>query len=70
MTHEEKVWKLYKELQELWGIAGMQAKIWVSNCTQVVAAIPEGHRASEILITDDRPVSKTQGFSVKARKIF
>ena len=55
---------LQTELQELWAKAGMEARKWVSNSKQVLAAIPEEHRASELLIQDtDQPMSKTLGLS-------
>ena len=42
----------------------MDARKWVSNSKQVLAAIPEEHRASELLIQDtDQPMSKTFGLS-------
>ena len=35
--------QLYKELDSLWGIAGMKARKWVSNSLEVVAATPEAN---------------------------
>jgi len=56
--------QLYKELDSLWGIAGMQARKWVSNSLEVVAATPEADRATELLITaGQEPVVKTLGVS-------
>ena len=55
---------LHKELQELWKKAGMEARKWVSNLKQVMEAIPEEHRASELVIRDEgQPVTKTLGIS-------
>ena len=55
---------LRKELQELWGKAGMDARKWVSNSKRVLAAIPEEHRASELVIQNaEQPVTKTLGVS-------
>jgi hypothetical protein len=55
---------LQTELQELWAKAGMEARKWISNSKHVLAAIPEEHRASELVIRDaDQPVSKTLGLS-------
>lgn len=55
--------QLYQELQQLWQIAGMQARKWVSNSKEVVAAIPKEYRASEIVINNDQPITKTLGVS-------
>ena len=42
----------------------MEARKWVSNSNQVLAAIPEEHRAEELLIQGaDQPMSKTLGLS-------
>ena len=55
---------LQKELQELWKNADMEARKWVSNSKEVMEAIPEDHRASELIIRDeDQPVTKTLGIS-------
>lgn len=43
--------QLYKELDSLWGIAGMKARKWISNSLEVVAATPEADRATELPIT-------------------
>ena len=56
--------QLYKELDSLWGIAGMKARKWVSNSLEVVAATPEADRATELPITvGEEPVVKTLGIS-------
>ena len=56
--------QLYKELDSLWGIAGMKARKWVSNSLEVVAATPEADRATELPITaGQEPVVKTLGIS-------
>ena len=55
---------LHKELQELWKNAGIEARKWVSNSKQVMEAIPEEHRASELVIRDEgQPATKTLGIS-------
>jgi len=55
---------LYKELDSLWGIAGMQARKWVSNSPEVVAATPEADRATELsFAVRQEPVVKTLGIS-------
>ena len=38
--------KLYKELSELWRKAGIHARKWVSNESEVVKEIPEDDRAN------------------------
>ena len=59
---EEKGVELYQQLQDLWQIAGMQARKWVSNSKRVLASIPEEYRASELVIqNDDQPVTKALG---------
>ena len=61
---EAKTETLQTELQELWKNAGMEARKWVSNSKQVLAAIPEEHRASELVIRNaEQPVTKTLGIS-------
>ena len=46
--------QLYKELDSLWGTAGMQARKWMSNSPEVVAATPEADRTTELQITGGR----------------
>lgn len=60
---DAKAVKLSRELQDLWQIAGMQARKWVSNSEQVLASIPEEYRASELVIpsNDEQPVTKALG---------
>ena len=42
----------------------MEAMKWVSNSKQVLAAIAEEHRASELVIQNaEQPVTKTLGIS-------
>ena len=56
--------QLYKELDSLWKIAGMQARKWISNFPEVVSATPEADRATELQITEGQePVVKTLGIS-------
>ena len=40
--------KLYKELSELWGKAGMHARKWVLNELKVLKEIPEEDRTMEV----------------------
>ena len=59
--------QLYKELDSPWGIAGWKARNWVSNSLEVVAAMPEADRATELPITvGQEPVVKTLGIFWKS----
>ena len=56
--------QLYRQLDSLWGIAGMQARKWVSNAPEVVSATPKAERATELQISEGQePVVKTLGVS-------
>ena len=56
--------QLYRELDSLWGIAGMQARKWISNSTEVIAATPVDERATELQTSEGQePVVKTLGIS-------
>ena len=46
-TDEEGV-ELYRQLDALWSLAGMQARKWISNSPKVIAATPEEDRATQI----------------------
>ena len=60
---------LQKELQELWKNAGMEARKWVSNLKLDMEAVPEEHRAFELVIQDeDQPVTKTLEFRGSVKK--
>ena len=60
----EKGIQLYKELDSLWGIAGMKARKWISNSPEVVQGTPEDDRATELQITEGQElVVKTLGIS-------
>ncbi len=62
-TDEEGV-ELYQQLDGLWKLAGMQARKWISNSPEVVAATPEDDRATELKLTDSQDgVVKTLGIS-------
>jgi hypothetical protein len=55
---------LYEQLKELWGLAGMKARKWISNSPDVMAAIPVEDCATEFSINDCQdPVTKTLGLS-------
>ena len=53
--------QLVQELQELWAKAGMKARKWLSNSSEVLAAIPKELRAYEIDLNDSLPATKTLG---------
>ena len=54
--------ELYHQLKALWGIAGMQARKWISNSPKVIEAIPKEERATEIMINSGQdPITKTLG---------
>lgn len=44
---EEECIQLYTELSAIWNKAGMSAKIWISNSTEVVRRILEEDQARE-----------------------
>ncbi|XP_022796861.1 uncharacterized protein LOC111335254 [Stylophora pistillata] len=59
--------ELYRQLKELWGVAGMQAKKWISNSPKVIEAIPSEQRATEIMINSGQDlITKTLGISWKS----
>ena len=56
--------ELYKQLDELWSKAGMHARKWLSNSSQVPEKIPIKDRASEVDINKDPlPTVKTLGIT-------
>ena len=56
--------ELYQQLDALWKLAGMQARKWISNSPEVVAATPENDRATELKLTDSQDgVVKTLGLA-------
>ena len=56
--------QLHRQLDSLWGIAGMQARKCISNAPEVVAATPKAERATELQISEGQePVVKTLGVS-------
>ena len=50
VKNDEEGVELYRQLKELWGIANMHARKWMSNSPKVVEAIPTEERATEIVI--------------------
>ena len=58
----EKAIELYHQLRELWSIAGMNVKKWVSNSPEVLEKIPVEDRSSQIdLSYGELPSLKTLG---------
>ncbi|KAJ8033444.1 hypothetical protein HOLleu_23686 [Holothuria leucospilota] len=65
----EKAVKLYHELRELWGQAGMEAKKWLSNSKQVIEQIPQELRVKEVNLTENElPSVSTLGLSWAAEQ--
>ena len=60
--------QLLQELQELWAKAGMKARKWLSNSSEVLAAIPKELRAYEIDLNDSLPATKTLGVLWRAQQ--
>ena len=60
--------QLVQELQELWAKAGMKARKWLSNSSEVLAAIPKELRAYEIDLNDSLPATKTLGVLWRAQQ--
>ena len=62
-TEEDGI-ELCHQLKELWSLAGMQARKWVSNSPKVIAATPEEDRATKVSLQDNQdPVIKALGLS-------
>ena len=56
--------ELYQQLDALWKLAGMQARKWISNSPEFVAATPENDRATELKLADSQDgVVKTLGLA-------
>ena len=67
-TEEEGI-ELYRQLEALWSLAGMQARKWISNSSKVVATIPEADRATKISLGDDKdPAIKALGLSWESKE--
>jgi len=62
VSNETEGIKLYKELFELWGKAGMHTHKWLSNSLKVLEAIPQQYRATEMSLDSDKSLPvKTLG---------
>ena len=62
--------QLYKELDSLWGTAGMQPRKWISNSPEVVAATPEADRATELQITEGQEPVVLPGIVQRTHLLF
>ena len=51
--------QLVQELQELWAKAGMKARKWLKNSSEVLATIPKELQAYEIDLNDSLPAKRT-----------
>ena len=60
--------QLVQELQELWAKAGMKARKWLSNLSEVLAAIPKELRAYEIDLNGSLTATKTLGVLWRAQQ--
>ena len=72
MDSEKSIGKtetLCRELNGLWGKAGMVPRKWLSNDTRALASIPHENRAKHISIdgVDRLPVSRTLGLTWDAQ---
>ena len=68
VTDNDSAIQLVQELQELWVKAGMKARKWLSNSSEVLAAIPKELRAYEIDLNDRLPATKTLGVVWRAQQ--
>ena len=66
---EEEGIELYRQLDALWNLAGMQARKWISNSPKVVSATPEEDRATQLSLNDSKdPIVKTLGLSWESKE--
>ena len=62
--------ELYRQLKALWGIAGIQARKWISNSPKVIEAITTEERATEIVINSGQdPITMTLGISWNSTEV-
>jgi len=62
VSNETEGIKLYKELFEWWGKAGMHTHKWMLNSLKVLEAIPQQYRATEMSLDSDKSLPvKTLG---------
>ena len=56
--------ELYHQLSDLWGLAGMKARKWMSNAAKVMEAVPEEGHATELRLNDkEETIVKTLGIT-------
>ena len=66
-TEEEGI-ELYRQLDALWSLAGMQARKWIANSPKVIAATSEEDRATQLNVSDGQgPVIKALGLSWESK---
>ena len=69
VENKEQYIRLYEELTQLWGKAGMFAHKWLSNSKEVLEQIPVSNRAQNVdLSKDELPRVKTLGILWEAEK--
>ena len=67
-TEEDGI-ELYRKLEKLWSLAGMQARKWVSNSPVVIAATPKEDHATKVSLSDNQdPVIKALRLSWESKK--
>ena len=67
VASEHEALELQKQLVQIWAEAGMSAKKWLSNNTQINKMIPEDERSSQLQIKDDKDIKvKTLGICWEA----
>ena len=56
--------ELHRQLNALWGVAGMQARKWISNLPKVIEGIPSEEHATKIVINSGQDlITNTLGIS-------
>ena len=59
--------QLYKQLTQVWNLAGMHARKWISNSAEVLAHVPPDDRAGQINLEEGvLPTTKTLGVTWQA----
>ncbi len=60
--------ELYRQLDSLWSLAGMQARKWISNSPKVISATPEEDHATQLSLNDRGHTVNTGTFVGKQRR--
>lgn len=69
VVDEEAGIQLYRQIADVWRTAGMYARKWLSNSTEVLQHIPPEDRATELnLVLEDTPSIKTLGILWNAKE--